>query len=311
MDRSRPRVLYLGGTGRSGSTLLARLLGRRAACAPVGELRYVWERGFVENHLCECGEPFRACPFWNAVVDDAFGGFTSIDIATLRNDLRAVDRIRHIPELLAARWQTPAFRTHLTDSAGALEQLYAAITTVSGRSVVVDSSKDASYAFVLHALGSLDLALVHLVRDSRAVAHSWTRRKIRPEIQARRELMMQRAPMSSALLWDAHNLLFELFEQTDRRFVRVRYEDLVARPEHTVDTVAALHGDAGENADASANAGDWGHSISGNPMRFTRGPLQVRLDDEWIGAMAARDRRLVTAATAPFLARYGYLTRTP
>ena len=35
-------VLYIGGWGRSGSTLLAHLLGGLDRMVAVGELRYVW-----------------------------------------------------------------------------------------------------------------------------------------------------------------------------------------------------------------------------------------------------------------------------
>jgi hypothetical protein len=311
---ARPKVLYLGGTGRSGSTLLARMLGRIPGYAPVGELRYVWERGFVEDHLCECGRPFRACPFWAEVVADAFGGFDSVDVASVQRDLRALDRIRHVPELLTGGLRRTAFRRRLREQAVILGRLYASISAVSGRDVVVDSSKDASYAFLLRALGSVDLAVVHLVRDSRAVAYSWTRVRARPEIHWRPEAMMQRAPWRSAVLWDAHNALFELFAHTDCPFVRVRYEDLVEQPAATLATVAALHGaplllDAartGAEVSGLPVGDELGHSISGNPMRFDRAPLRVKNDDEWVTAMDDRDRRLVTFATGPFLARYGY-----
>ena len=52
---------------------------------------------------------------------------------------------------------------------------YAAIAQVSGRRVVIDSSKHASLAFCLSTSPALDLRVVHVIRDSRAVAYSWSR----------------------------------------------------------------------------------------------------------------------------------------
>jgi hypothetical protein len=52
-----------------------------------------------------------------------------------------------------------------------------------------------------------------------------------------------------------------------------------------------------------------GHSISGNPMRFERGPRVVRLDNEWEAGLPARAQRVVTALTLPLLHRYDYGTR--
>ena len=41
------RVLYLGGFGRSGSTLIERLLGELPGVCPVGELVHLWQRGVL------------------------------------------------------------------------------------------------------------------------------------------------------------------------------------------------------------------------------------------------------------------------
>jgi hypothetical protein len=296
-------VLYIGGSGRSGSTLMARLLGAVDGFVSVGELRYVWDRGFIANHLCECGQAFRECPFWAEVADRAFGGFEALDAEAVRRNQTAVDRIRFVPELLWRWSRTAGFRRQLGEFANTLEPLYAAILDVSGATVVVDSSSDSTYAFVLRSVDTLDVSVMHLVRDSRAVAYSWTRSKPRPEISGRTVYMRQRSPMQSAVQWDVHNLLLEILSIRDRKTLRVRYEDLVTNPEEVVRSTCGILGLPG---DAQPNDMPR-HSISGNPMRFESGPLRVKLDDEWIEALATRDRRLVTLATAPLLAMYGYI----
>ncbi len=72
-------VVFVGGYARTGSTLLDRLLGQIDGFASFGELRHVWERNFRGNQLCGCGRPFRSCPFWNDVVEVAFGGWGGVD----------------------------------------------------------------------------------------------------------------------------------------------------------------------------------------------------------------------------------------
>ena len=44
------RVLFIGGLGRSGSTLLDRMLGRLDDVWSVGELVHLWERGRLAGH---------------------------------------------------------------------------------------------------------------------------------------------------------------------------------------------------------------------------------------------------------------------
>jgi hypothetical protein len=48
------------------------------------------------------------------------------------------------------------------------------------------------------------------------------------------------------------------------------------------------------------------HTVAGNADRMRSGPLTVRLDDAWRTDLPTRSRRLVSALTAPLLARYGY-----
>ena len=56
---------------------------------------------------------------------------------------------------------------------------------MSGRSVVIDSSKDPSYAYVLARAPEIDLRVAHTIRDSPAVAYSWAKRVVRPERRPR------------------------------------------------------------------------------------------------------------------------------
>ena len=298
-------MLYIAGTGRSGSTLLARLLGRLDGHVDVGELRYVWSRTLPEDHLCECGETFRTCPFWTAVFDKAFGGFDESRYENVAGLAARVDRIRHIPRLAAPGLRPATFRSDLAELEEVLGRLYSAILAVSGASVVVDASKDPSYAYLLCACPSLEVSLVHLVRDSRAVAYSWTRERVRPEVHWKVEYMRRRPPFLSARRWVQYHLVLEVLERRVHRSLRVRYEDLAADPEATVARVAGLTGVLPEPTAGREGAG---HSVAGNPLRF-QDPQPVRPDMAWVAEMATEDRRLVTAVTAPLLARYGYLPR--
>src|SRR5437773_2056276 len=80
-----------------------------------------------------------------------------------------------------------------------LGQIYHGIHTASGCRVIVDSSKLPAYGHVVSHLPEVDLYVVHLVRDPRATAYSWLRKKAAPD---RKEGMMQRQrPLHAAALW--------------------------------------------------------------------------------------------------------------
>jgi hypothetical protein len=53
------------------------------------------------------------------------------------------------------------------------------------------------------------------------------------------------------------------------------------------------------------------HTVSGNPSRFTTGPVQIAADDRWRSASRGRDLAIVTAITLPLLRRFHYPLRPP
>ena len=156
--------------------------------------------------------------------------------------------------------------------------------------------------------------MVHVVRDSRAVAFSWTRQVIRPE-SASDPYMPTYTPARAAWLWNAQNSALQLLAREGVPTLRVRYEDLVTAPAVTLASIAEFAGIAVGGAamdflgsDASGRWADLGasHTASGNPMRFATGKIPIRTDDRWRTAMPAAQRRKVTALTLPLLARYSY-----
>ena len=312
-------VLYVGGTGRSGTTLLERILGQAAGCCAVGELVFLWERGLRGNERCGCGELFGACPFWTQVGKEAFGGWDSLDLDEVQALQQQVDRHRYLPNMLAPRLSA-AYGRRLERYGEILGRVYQAIRTVSGQPVVIDSSKDASHAFLLRRVPGVELRLVHLVRRSHGVAYSWTKKVRKPEVADAEAYMHKQAPGVTALYWMNDNLLLDSLRLLRVPSYRLRYESLVARPREHAGALLRLAGPgAGAVAGAEGPAGpdldfigdgqvDLGvdHTVAGNPMRFHQGPLALRADDEWSAAMPSAQRRTVTAITWPLLLRYGY-----
>lgn len=295
------RVLYLAGTGRSGSTLVARYLNDLSSGVHVGELRYLWQRGVLENELCECGVPFDRCEFWTPTLAEAYGHELKAVAEELRALSPSVDRIRRVPQALTRTGTR--YRQRIRRYGELVRPLYDTIARVTGTDVVIDSSKDPSYLYLLAALEGLRVEPVHLVRDPRAVAYSWTRSRRRPEIHWAEQYMRTIRPRRAALIWLEYNTAIELFMARHRSSARLRYEDFAAAPDKTIrDACRAARVSTAATGDNAAT----GHSVSGNPVRFQRGPLVVRPDNEWEEALPVKAQRTVTALTLPLLARYGY-----
>ena len=300
------RVLYLGGLGRSGTTLVERLLGELPSVCALGEVVHLWQRDLLDDERCGCGARFSACTFWRRVGERAFNGWTNVNVARVHALRDAVERTRHIPRLANAQ-QAP---DQVREYAGYYARVYAAAAEVSGARVVVDSSKHSALAHVLRWADDVDLRVVHVVRDARGVAYSWTKTVARPETDGAQD-MTRYSPGRSALLWNAHNAAFGLLARRGVAVRRIRYEQFLADPRTALRELSAYAEIPVSESDLDflgAGHADLrvGHSAAGNPMRFTVGRLPLRRDDAWVRALPSSQRRLVGAVCAPMLRAYGY-----
>ena len=302
------RLVFVGGIGRSGSTLIERLLGELPGVCTVGEIVHLWRRSLVDDEQCGCGEPFAACPFWHEVGNEAFGGWDQLDAKRVLALKASIDRTRFVPCLLRAdppsRLAGPlAVYTDLYD------RLYSAVARISGCSVVVDSSKHASLAACLRHRYGNRLQVLHVVRDPRAVAHSWSKRIPRPEATATspEQEMARYSPGQASVQWMAQNAVFASLARRGVPTRRVRYEDFVADPVKEFGGIAAFVGHRGamplETDQTAWLSGS--HALSGNP-KLTPGPLAVRPDVPRDGGLSRRHRAVVSALTAPARWKYGY-----
>ncbi|HET9729071.1 MAG TPA: sulfotransferase [Acidimicrobiia bacterium] len=287
-------VVYLAGYGRSGSTLADLLLGSRDGWFSMGEFRQFFH-GVRSAWKCGCGRAIPECEVWSSVIVAG----SDPDEAVRR--LHSIVRVRYVPRVLRPTTHLPT-QQFLEELAGR----YHAAAEHTGARVLVDSSNDPVYGLFLQRAPGIDLRVLHLVRDSRAVAWSLQRKRRRPEIEADAYLPVH-SPLHTCFEWDFRNALAHVLGRRAGAYVRVRYEDLARDP---ADVVMRATKDLGlQGGSPNFELAD-NHTVAGNPMRFTRGPLHVRADDEWQRCMPRRDRRLVTALTLPGLLRYGYLART-
>jgi hypothetical protein len=305
---ARPVVLFIGGFGRSGSTLVERVIEATPQAVSLGEVVHLWKRGLLENELCGCGTPFSECPFWTSVGQSAFGGWSNVDVAEVIALHDAVDRQRRVLRTLRPR--TEAARAEILRYTSYFRAVYEAVAEVTGAQVVVDSSKHGSLAVALGNDPQIDLRVLHLVRDSVAVAYSWSKEVSRPETGGQDE-MVRYSTLRASALWTSNNLLVQLARIARTPVHRMRYEDFVRAPSASLSRVwraLSLPGEYEPIIEAGVGVDlERGHSIGGNPMRFTEGPLVIRPDETWRSAMPPRQRRTVKVCTAPMRAWLGYL----
>lgn len=306
------KVLFVGGFGRSGSTLLDNVLGQVEGFFSCGEISYLWDRGIEQDRLCSCKNTFSECSFWSRVVESAVADVDATELVRLVAARESMTPKR--VAVAAMRGQTARDVEGGGDLLDRLEPVYRAIRDVTGCRVVVDSSKAPGHGFLLRSSAAIDAFALHLVRDSRAVAHSWQKKMVYDPTGEEPMYMSRHSALRSSKLWNTWNLATEkVWRSESSRYNRLRYEDFVTAPAAELDRIVEFVGESVEGLPVDAdNRFEMGpiHALAGNPSRFKDGPIEIRRDDKWKRDQPLGKRLLVTLLTTPLLARYGYLGRS-
>ncbi len=299
------KILYIGGSGRSGSTLLEMILGNLPKYCSVGEIRHFWEYILDKEILCGCGSILQECSFWKRVLREL--NYSETQINQLKKISRKINRtsnsffLGHCKTLSSPRVSTLIAAT---------KDLYKAIQTVNQCDVIVDSSKIPSHLFFLQQIPGPEIKVLHLVRDSRAVAYSWNKRRKKQKSAARNvKFMDQRSFLNSILRWNIENYYIWKFGLNSGIYTRVRYEDFAVEPALTLNKTFGLLGIKNqllsEKFLQEVNFKPT-HSVGGNPIRFSQKSHKILLDKEWQRQMPGLSKFFWGILSLPQLKRFGY-----
>jgi hypothetical protein len=305
----RPKVLYIAGSTRTGSTLIGQILGEIPGWFDCGELKLIWL-----NRVCGCGTRVHECGVWKPVLDRVLSEDEDLTIGLMvltqvRHVRPRPDKLRAIARLARAKGEGIESEVSYRDGyARAQERLYEAICERTGAGVVVDSSKNPADAYLLAQLTDVDLHVLHLVRDPRAVAYACGKDKALTGLPGR---YMRLGAARGSLDWLRSHALIEavLRPKLASRYQRLRYEDFVADPRAALqavcDQVGLPDAELPFSGPRTVRLGP-NHTVAGNTNRFTGGEVEIRVDDAWTSRIDPRTRAVATICSAPLMRRYGY-----
>lgn len=289
----------------SGSTLLSFLLGTHPEIATVGEM-YIDPAHNTGDYPCSCGEPIARCAFWRQVSErmDARGvpfevrsGDSSLTAASYGPIGRRVvwaeprgpflEAVRRVALALL-----PGVRRELDRRIAVNRHLAEAVLDLRDARVFVDATKRPGRALLLRRDPRLDLQVIHLVRDGRAVARSTIRN-------------LGRTVEEGARSWAASVRRCEDLRRVlpPERWLTVRHEDLCRDARGTLARIFDFLDVSPDLDVGDFRAGD--HHIIGNRMRLSR-TSEIRLDERWRTELTPDQRRTVERIAGSELARYDY-----
>lgn len=283
-----PQVLdlvYIMSASYTGSTLLTFLLGGHPAVGTIGELKGT-SMGDIDAYQCSCGQKIRDCSFWTGLQAELarrgeafdladfgthFRGSTPWSDRLLRSSVRgSIMEAARSAGLLLHGDARDDYKRILRRNGAMMD----AISSLQGRSVFLDGSKDPVRLRHLLASGLWNVKVIYLVRDGRGVTNSYMRHYgVGMDIAAEEWRRTHR---------ECRRLLQRLGEGSWRR---VRYEDLCTDTEITVRELLEFLGLAPEQWKAHDPAS---LHVVGNQMRLGNS-TSIQLDEKWRTALSPQD----------------------
>lgn len=302
-------LLYIMGHGYSGSTLLTFLLGVHPEIATVGEMGIAPRakgKGRPDEFLCSCKTPIRECDFWQQVTEGMERRGYAFDVWETAHEFRArgggltdavLRAVQRGPLFEAARQVAlgtfPRARRELRRILRYNEALVRVVTAIKRCRTFLDSSKRPERAVYLRRVPSLDVKVIHLVRDGRAVSYSSMKN-------------LGLGPAEAAESWIADNRSSEHARRyfPADRWMSLRYEDLCADPPAALGRIYRFAGVQPKNgAEEDFRAVE--QHIIGNRMRLSN-TSEIRLDERWKTALTAEQMQVIESRVGAMNRRYGY-----
>ncbi|MDP9862092.1 MULTISPECIES: sulfotransferase [Streptosporangium] len=295
------KILCITGWCRNGSTIIGNVLNEIPGFFHVGEVHFLWKNaaGKGVNSLCGCGEVLTRCPVWSEILLSGLPAGLSPEAHAddvIRRQ-RACVRTRHTWRVLDRGLHCDDIREH----AALMARTYHALAERTGTQVIVDTTKIPGEAALLPHLEGVTPYYVHLVRDPRAVAHSWREPK---------QYVYAMSSRMSTAYWHGFNLASHaITRRHPERSIFLRYEDFIADPAGTVDTLLRLCGadPAGNPVRDRTVELHANHTVTGNPDRFRTGATVIRdRDDSWRNGLSTPAKLAAATLSWPLFRRYGY-----
>ena len=253
---ARKTIVYIAGYGRSGSTLLARLLGDHEAIFTAGELVNFIDLIDSCDVDCSCGQELCACPFWSKVFQ-AFTADSLFDQETAENQ-KQMESIAGLPGSVCGFASNRVDR-YCDISRKIMDSIFKQLPDHTR--FVVDSSKTtwsrSNRPIMLSRMENYDVKVIHLVRDGRGCMWSMIRGTDTGLLKKAKLLKRSSFPVfRTALHWPIANLAAHLFQlYAPANYCRIRYEDLVVKPEQVHEALAKFLGISSQGAFSAMKKG--------------------------------------------------------
>ncbi len=327
-NKKKINYVYILGASHSGTTLLALLLNSHPDITTIGESAPS-NIGDISTYRCSCGKIFNECLFWKRVTKrmradhsdfslDNFGTKFELPSNPFIHRFLGFEHRGILFESLrdAVLHLSPHWRQSQRNIMARCYDLASVVLAESGGCIFVDSSKLAHRLKFLARIPELDVKVIHLLRDGRAVALTYMRPN---EFADSKEPALRRGGrgMEGAATADAmpmkqaanewcrclRSAEYVLAGLEKSQWIRVHYEELCNDNEGTLGKLYDFVGANSGNTVADLHSVE--RHILGNGMRLNT-KVNVSLDDRWKSVLTEGELRIFDREAGRVNRRYGY-----
>ncbi len=301
-------IVTLFSAGHSGSTLLSLMIGAHSAAMYTGEL-HALPSWIHYNRICGCGTVVKECSFWKE-INRAHYQQHGVDFFKLPKSLKIYETFDRTKgrKILRKLVRGLSFYTITKPQYYPLDaltkiywssivkntfSLYNTISTVSGASVLVDSTKSYIRSHQMYRHSPEKIKIVFLIRDGRAVCHSYQRRgvlrfedaaKIWKKTYMRGQLTQKKIPTENKLM--------------------IKYEDLCTHPSRCSAEICNFLKIDHEKGMIDISKGI-SHSIAGNDMKWNNSS-RIQLNEKWKRDLSEKELIHFETIAGDMNRRFGY-----
>ena len=302
------RYVCMPGSPYTGSTLLGLLLNEHPECASIGAATGLTAKVDLATYACSCGTRFTECLFWRRIATrtaelghpvTVFGEHpwnTNVRLSRRRSVNGLLVQSLGTPAFTAARDRSigrfPPIRDRVSEARSSTWSLARSVLDVTGKRVFVDTARDHQRPKHLAGSPMLDIRVIHLVRDPRGNAASIVKHTGVGVARAARQWRHYNAEA------DRVRRLFPAGS-----WMLVRYEDLCADPQATLDRIARFVGV--EPAPVRLPPRSTDRHVIGNSMRL-QSVEAISEDTTWRATLGPADLRVIANVTRSAGRRLGY-----
>lgn len=277
------------GAGRSGTTLLATLLGNSEHIVTLGEMHQFLDY-LLENKPCSCGQQLPDCEFWKPVLEKIKAAYTTTQLAAFNKaNKRLESHSQIIGSLLFRDKKYQAFQ----------KDLFTYIGQVHNSPLYLDSAKYISRGVQLAKTPGIDIKIVYVVRDVRGIIHSF-----------KKKVQTSKSPLSAIVYYSTINS-FGLLAQWvlgRKKVMRLRYESLMSQPENSLRELSKFIGEDLSKVTQKLQDNEpftMPHIVGGNRLKANK-RIKLSPDFAWKKSQSRPTQILYYLLTLPILFIFKY-----